>query len=160
MKELFNKIEWLSALTVLISVIAAVLSGYILKRKMNADKKLSTLLKNDSEFESKYQEQIQKIIRLQNESIKNLSDETNLQNELDIAALEVKTESLKLELEKQKLELLRKYLELLTKKLDSKKDMDEIIEALNQKSIKGQANYINQILHQSGSTKQIYFEEK
>ncbi len=159
MKELFNNIEWMSTLAVLTSVAGALFSAFILRRKMNADKKLSEQLKNDTNFVSKYKEQLDKIIRLQEESKKKLSDETDLLSELDLKTLEIKTESLKLELQRQKLEIIRNYLEVLTKNLDSKKDMNEIIEALNQKSIKGQANYINQILHQSGSTEQIYFEE-
>lgn len=159
MIEFLKNIEWTSFISIILGAFAAISSAWIFKRKKDADNRLTKLIKEDDLFIKEYQAYIDKIKLGQEEYKKQLTEKLDINSEYDIKSLEIKTESLKHELELLKLEILKKKLELLTSKLESK-DVNEIIEALNQKSIKGQANYINQILHQSGSTEQIRFEEK
>lgn len=158
MKDILQNLEWTSIVSILGGALSALISIWIWKRKKNADNRLSQLVKNDQYFLETYNKQIDKIIRQQEKTKKNLTDEIDINSEYDLKSLEIKNESLKKELELLKLELLKREIKVLASSL-KKSEMNEIVEALNQKSLKGQANYINQILHLSGSTEHVSYNE-
>ncbi len=159
MIDILKNIEWTSLIAVFIGLFSALISADIFKRKKNADKHLTNLIKNDKMFQKDFLEKLEKIKQTQENTKELFSKELNINSPYDIKSLEIKTESLKHELELLKLEILKKHIELLSYKLDSK-DGKEIWDALNQKSLHGQVNYVNNILKQSGSPEHISFERK
>lgn len=159
MIDILKNIEWSSVIAIFIGLLSAFISADVFKRKKDADKHLTNLIKNDKIFQKDFLEKLEKIKQAQENTKEQFSKELNINSPYDIKTLEIKTESLKHELELLKLEILKKHIELLSHKLDSK-DGKEIWDALNQKSVYGQANYLNNILKQSGSSEHISFERK
>lgn len=154
MKETIN---WLlnnsHILEIIIGVFAAMISSVtfakFFKRK-TADTHLAKLLESERLYlDSKFKE-----LKVNKDEQLNLLLSKDISKEYDLKAIEIKKYLLERELEMLKLEILKQKLSTLTLKL-SEKEQNEVKDAINQPTIIGQINYLNNILHQSGSTENI-----
>ena len=158
MRDIFQNLEWTAIISIIAGAISTLISILKWKKKKDADNRLSELIKNDKDFFNNYQYQIEQILKTHEKINSNLSNTIDYNSQYDLKSLEIKNELQKKELELLKLELLKEEIKKLAESLENSKK-SEIDEALNQKSLKGQANYINNILNLSGSTEQIYYDE-
>lgn len=156
MKELIENIDFTSGIALIAGFLTAIISLYIFNKKRAADKHLASLLEADKEFKKMYLKRINRIKHLNDNTINDFSNKIDIHSNYELKSLEIKKELLEKELELLKLELLRERIFELTKKLRDE-DKKQILDALNQKTITGQMNYINNILRQSGSTENIQY---
>lgn len=156
MKELIENIDPTSALALLTGLFTAVVSFYIFNKKREADKHLASLLEADKEFKKIYVKKINRIKHLNDNTINEFSNKIDIHSDYELKSLEIKKQLLERELELLKLEIIREQIFVLVKSLNEN-DKKEILDAINQKTITGQMNYINNILKQSGSTENIQY---
>jgi RecG-like helicase len=114
--------EIVTILITVASVLGVVLSIWTLTRKVQAERKLYTIMR------LKREELLLKQLKKINES------------DLDLTEEEFKR--------------LRERIKMIIGSMP-KEDKKEILESLEQKSLKGQVNYVNKILHHSGSTENV-----
>lgn len=157
MKKIIENIELTNIVSIIFGIISIIVVLLIYNRKRHADKSLAELFKSDKDFKITYYKEIQKIKSKNDYVINNYKKNININSNYELKSFEIKTKMLEQEIELLKLELLKEKINKLILKL-SQNDKREILEALNQKNIIGQKNYINNILKQSGSTENIYFE--
>lgn len=156
MKELIENIDITSAIALCIGFVSAILSFYIFNKKRTADRHLASLLKDDKRFKKIYFDKISRIKNLNNNTISELTSMIDINSAYELKSLEIKKELLKKEIELLKLEILRERIYELAKEL-KEDDKKQILDALNQKTVIGQMNYVNSILRQSGSTENIQY---
>ena len=151
MKDILQYIslEWFSIVGVFVSVFAAFISMKILKSKKDADKRLTKLMQSNEMLK-----EANKTIEIIKQDIENSNNKLKELDNVNFEYKKIREEFQRRELELFKFELFKKQIELLTEKLDSK-DANEVLEALNQNSMKGQTNYLNYILKKSGSSELI-----
>lgn len=157
MENIIENIELMNIATIIFGIISIIIALAIFNRKKHADRSLAELFKSDKDFINIYNDKIEKI-KIENEHMINMyKNNININSHYELKSFEIKTKMLEQEIELLKLELLKEKINQLILKL-SQNDKHEILQALNQKNIIGQKNYINNILKQSGSTENISYE--
>lgn len=162
MKEILNGNIIIEIIASVTSAIAVFISIYFFKRKGDADRHLIELIKKEEEhlkmqlfkleetrfeLQKKLEEQKLREIEMHKMTIDKIAEQQyNLAQDI----LE-REKMLNKEMEILKYNLLKNNLEHLASKLTDK-DRDEILDALKQTSLTGQMNYINRLLHLSGSS--------